>query len=94
LPKPDEAALKTPPEDTMAPADAGTIREPDRKATERAEKRDTETRSPRRAQETRKRGRHAGHAVARSYRGSSPFARIFGPPRRGSTVINTTSATR
>jgi hypothetical protein len=94
LPKPDEAALTPPPEDDASPADAGTVRAPESKATERAEKRDSETRSPRRAQETRKRGRHAGRAVARSYRGSSPFAKVFGPPRRGGTIINTTSATR
>ena len=94
LPKPDEAALKTLPEGDMSPADAGTVREPESKPTERAEKRDAETRSPRRAEEPRKRGRHAGRAVARSYRGSSPLARIFGPPRRGGTIINTTSATR
>jgi hypothetical protein len=47
-----------------------------------------------RAQEPRKVKRHSGRSVARARNGASPFAKLFGPPRRGANVINTTSATR
>lgn len=93
--QPDEAALPaTPPGDDDVRDQPGSVVPSKRKAIGEEQNTERSTRTAR-AQEPRKVKRHSGRAaVARARNGASPFAKLFGPPRRGANVINTTSATR
>jgi len=92
--QPEEASLPAAPpgEDNIRDQPESVVPSK-RKAVGEGQSPERSTRSVR-AQEPRKVKRHSGRSVARARNGASPFAKLFGPPRRGANVINTTSATR
>jgi len=93
-PQPDEASLSTAPlEDDEARDKPGAARAARPNRAVEGQSSEPSARSSR-AQEPRKAKRHGGRAVARFRSGVSPFAKIFGPPRRGAGIINNSSATR